>query len=159
MPIRKPRSFWTLLDRVVSEGEAGLLNVVFHPEFERNGLFFAFYTLNDASSQGTGLNNRLSWFRVLEGDPNRADIASETVLINQFDRHVWHNAGGMAFGPDGYLYLTVGDEGSGAGAGQQPKDRPQLLFRHASNRRGHAFGKLASQSSSGGCRELSSSSG
>ena len=108
--------FLDLADRVVSEGEAGLLNVVFHPEFERNGLFFAFYMLNDASSQGTGLHNRLSWFRVLEGDPNRADIASETVLINQFDRHVWHNAGGMAFEADGYLYLTVGDEGSGADA-------------------------------------------
>ena len=76
--------FLDLTDRVISEGEAGLLNVVFHPEFERNGLFFVFYTLNDADSQGTGLHDRLSRFQVLEGDPDRADIASETVLINQF---------------------------------------------------------------------------
>lgn len=92
------------------------LSVVFHPEFERNGFFFVFYTLNATSSQGTGLHDRLSRFRVLEGDPDRADITSEIVLLNQFDRHVWHNAGGMAFGPDGYLYLTVGDERSGADA-------------------------------------------
>ncbi len=108
--------FLDLTDRVVSGGEAGLLNVVFHPQFERNGFFFVFYTLNDVSSQGTGLHDRLSRFRVLEGDSDRADVASEIVLLNQFDRHVWHNGGGMAFGPDGYLYLTVGDEGSGADA-------------------------------------------
>lgn len=99
--------FLDLTDRVVSEGETGLLNVVFHPEFERNGFFFVFYTLNATRSQGTGLHDRLSRFRVLEGDPDRADITSEIVLLNQFDRHVWHNAGGMAFGPDSYLYLTV----------------------------------------------------
>ncbi len=108
--------FLDIADRVVSKDEAGLLDVAFHPEFERNGFFFVFYTLNDASSQGTGLHDRLSRFRVSEDDPNRADAGSEVVLINQFDRHVWHNAGGMAFGPDGYLYLTVGDEGWGADA-------------------------------------------
>lgn len=62
------------------------------------------------------LHDRLSRFRVLDGDLDQADPASEIVLINQFDRHIWHNAGGMAFVPDGYLYLTVGDEGSGADA-------------------------------------------
>ncbi|MCS1408847.1 MAG: Quinoprotein glucose dehydrogenase B [Verrucomicrobia subdivision 3 bacterium] len=112
----RPRAsvFLDLSDRTVSEEEAGLLNLAFHPEFQQNGFFFVFYTLNDISSQGAGLHDRLSRFQVMADDPDQADVASEAVLINQFDRHLWHNAGGLAFGPDGYLYLTVGDEGSGS---------------------------------------------
>lgn len=106
--------FLDLSERTVAEEESGLLNLAFHPDYANNGYFFVFYTLNSESPQGTGLHDRLARFQVSDEDPNRADPASETVLINQYDRGVWHNAGALAFGPDGYLYLTVGDEGGGS---------------------------------------------
>ena len=108
--------FLDLTDRVHFEQEGGLLDLAFHPRFRENGLFFVFYTLDDTSAQGSGLHDRLSRFRVMEGNPERADPESEAVLINQFDRHIWHNAGCLEFGPDGYLYVSLGDEGWGEDA-------------------------------------------
>ncbi|MGH8672588.1 MAG: PQQ-dependent sugar dehydrogenase [Burkholderiales bacterium] len=96
--------FLDIRDRVESGGEKGLLSVVFHPRFKQNGLFFVDYT-----TRRDGLRSVISRFRALDG--NRADRRSETVLLEipqPFDNH---NGGQLAFGPDGYLYIGMGDGG------------------------------------------------
>jgi uncharacterized repeat protein (TIGR03806 family) len=92
--------------------ERGLLALAFHPNFATNGQFFVWYTTT-ATTSATGLHNRLSRFRVSATDPNAADFASEQPLLTQRDEANNHNGGQLAFGPDGYLYLSLGDEGGG----------------------------------------------
>jgi len=84
--------------------EQGLLGLAFHPNYAENGLFYVNYTDRDG-------NTVISRFQVTS-DPNVADPNSEMILlrVNQPFRN--HNGGGMAFGPDGYLYLGLGDGGS-----------------------------------------------
>ena len=110
--------FFDISSRVDSHGEGGLLGLAFHPGFQNNRLFFVFYTAQ-ASSQDLngqtriGLHDRLSRFQVYPNNPNRGDEASEQNLISQYDRASNHNGGDIHFGPDGYLYVSLGDEGGG----------------------------------------------
>ncbi|MEM7657499.1 MAG: PA14 domain-containing protein [Bacteroidota bacterium] len=108
----------TLLDisaQVKTSGDEGLLGVVFHPEFGQAGspnsqYLYVFYRYTPDRSVNNLAYCRLSRFYMNPGTlVMPAD--SEYVLINQYDRHAWHNGGGMFFGPDGFLYLTIGDEG------------------------------------------------
>ncbi|MBI5770234.1 MAG: PQQ-dependent sugar dehydrogenase [Verrucomicrobia bacterium] len=92
--------------------ERGLLALAFHPAFATNGQFYVWWTLNTTTAAGTGLHDRLSRFRVSANDPNVAEPTSEQPLLSQRDEAGNHNGGQLAFGPDGYLYLSVGDEGN-----------------------------------------------
>jgi glucose/arabinose dehydrogenase len=87
-------------------GERGLLNIAFHPDYETNGLFDVYYT----NTSGNVVVARYS----VSADPNVADAASGQIVLTiahpSFDNH---NGGGLIFGPDGYLYISVGDGGSG----------------------------------------------
>ena len=97
--------FLNIEDRVGGRGnEQGLLGLAFHPNYAESGLFYVNYTDKDG-------NTVISRFQATS-DPNVADPNSEMVLlrVNQPFRN--HNGGGMAFGPDGYLYLGLGDGGS-----------------------------------------------
>lgn len=86
-------------------GERGLLGLAFHPNYSENGYFYVNYTdRND--------NTSISRFRV-SADPNRADPGSETRLLWVEQPFRNHNGGAVEFGPDGYLYLGLGDGGSG----------------------------------------------
>ncbi|PAW61823.1 MAG: hypothetical protein B9S34_16000 [Opitutia bacterium Tous-C1TDCM] len=112
------RVFLDLTDRVAvtptsTSDERGLLALAFHPRFASNGFFYVWYTVNATTAAGTGLHNRLARFRVNPADPNVADPASETPLLTQRDEASNHNGGELLFGPDGYLYLSLGDEGGG----------------------------------------------
>jgi glucose/arabinose dehydrogenase len=91
--------------------ERGLLALAFHPNYATNGQFYVWWTLNTTTAAGTGLHDRLSRFRV-SIDPNVADPNSEQALISQRDEAGNHNGGQLAFGSDGYLYLSIGDEGA-----------------------------------------------
>ena len=106
--------------------DCGLLGFVFHPQYGQagspnRGYIYVYYqyqlpgNIQGSSTvrpgESTPSYNRLSRLTVPDGslvaDPN-----SELVLINQFDRDVWHNGGGICFGADGFLYLSNGDEGA-----------------------------------------------
>jgi glucose/arabinose dehydrogenase len=89
------------------ENEQGFLGLVFHPKHKTNGEFFVFYTLKNEKK-----TNVLSRFRVRHDDPNRADLDSEEVLL-RISRPFWnHDGGTICFGPDGYLYVALGDGGA-----------------------------------------------
>lgn len=90
------------------KGECGVLGLAFHPDFARNGRFFVYYSLRI----GGQLHQRVSRFHVSSSDANLADMASEQPLITQLDPANNHNGGDLHFGPDGFLYISVGDGGS-----------------------------------------------
>ena len=100
-----PDPFLDIHDRVDSGGEKGLLSVAFHPRFRENGFFYVNYTANR-----NGLHTVVSRFRVAEG--KRVDPADETVLLRIDQPYSNHNGGQIAFGPDGYLYIGMGDGGA-----------------------------------------------
>lgn len=106
-------TFLDLRSGLVTGGEQGLLGLAFHPGYARNGRFFVFRTVT-ATTRGNAnrLHDRLSEFRVSEANPQRAATA-ETILFQQYDQAGNHNGGDLAFGPDGYLYVSLGDEGGG----------------------------------------------
>lgn len=91
--------------------ERGLLALAFHPNYATNGQFFVWHTVTTTTTAGSGLHDRLSRFRVSAADPNVADPTSDQPLITQRDEADNHNGGQLLFGPDGYLYLSIGDEG------------------------------------------------
>lgn len=100
------------------QNEEGLLGLAFHPKFKENGEFFVFYT--DVKAE---MANVVSRFRVSREHPNQADPASEEEIL-RFEKPYWnHDGGTLAFGPDGYLYVTHGD----GGAGNDPHENGQNL--------------------------------
>lgn len=117
---REPQPFLDLKSRIVplkpEHEERGLLGLAFHPEFKDNGKFYVYYTapLRPGAPRGWNCTSTISEFRVSSDSPGRADSASERVLLLIDQPQSNHNAGTLAFGPDGFLYISVGD-GGGAG--------------------------------------------
>ncbi|RYD23255.1 MAG: hypothetical protein EOP88_04860 [Verrucomicrobiaceae bacterium] len=90
--------------------ECGLLGLAFHPQYAANRFFYIFYSVTKSGAR----YQRVSRFTTQSGNPNLADTGSEKILIEQLDDRDNHNGGDLHFGPtDGYLYISVGDEGSG----------------------------------------------
>lgn len=115
-----PVVFLDIAARVISGGERGLLGLAFHPHFRSNRRFFVNYT---RSSDGATV---IAEYRASSGDPNVAD-PTETVLLvipQPFDNH---NGGMIEFGPDGYLYIGMGDGGSANDPGNRAQDINNLL--------------------------------
>ena len=96
-----------------TSGEQGLIGLAFHPSYATNGYFFIFYSV----TKGGTTFERLSRFRVQPGNPALADAASELILLEQADDYDNHNGSALHFGPDGYLYVSLGDEGNQNDAG------------------------------------------
>lgn len=88
--------------------EEGLLGLAFHPNYKENGQFFVYY-----SAEGMPRKSKVSRFQVSADDPNKADPKSETTLMEIDQPYGNHNGGSIEFGPDGYLYIGLGDGGSG----------------------------------------------
>jgi glucose/arabinose dehydrogenase len=107
--------FLDLSSRISTGGERGLLGLAFHSQYAQNGIFVVNYTNPSGDT-------RISRF-VVSGSPDVADAGSEQVLLSVAQPFSNHNAGMVAFGPDGYLYIALGDGGSGGdpqGNGQDP---------------------------------------
>lgn len=101
--------------------EQGLLGLAFHPDFETNGYFYVNYTAPAPD------RTVVSRFTVSEDDENRANSASETVLLTFNQPYSNHNGGHLSFGPDGYLYIAAGDGGSAGDPENNGQDRSTLL--------------------------------
>jgi glucose/arabinose dehydrogenase/mono/diheme cytochrome c family protein len=91
--------------------ESGLLGLAFHPGYATNGYFYVFASRTMTTSQGSGRHQRISRFTTVPPDANVASTNTELPLITQIDTQPNHNGGDLHFGPDGYLYATIGDEG------------------------------------------------
>ncbi len=100
-----PSPFLDISARVKGDGEQGLLSVAFHPQYAQNGWLYVYYTNLDGDSH-------ISRFAVT-ADPDSADAASEQLVLFVAQPFVNHNGGLLAFGPDGMLYIGLGDGGSG----------------------------------------------
>ena len=94
-------------DPTSSNDERGLLGMAFHPNFPTDPRVYFYYT---ATEPGLGLVDRVSQFRSTNGGTS-LDLASEIVLFNVDDPEDNHNGGNIAFGPDGFLYIGIGDGG------------------------------------------------
>ena len=118
-----PDPFLDISDRVKTDFlEQGLLGLAFHPDFANNGLFYVYY--NDYQTTG---DNMLVEFHVSANDPNMADPDSGRLLLTQDKPFVNHNGGTIKFGPDGYLYIAMGDGGLAGDPYDNAQDLGQLL--------------------------------
>jgi glucose/arabinose dehydrogenase len=91
------------------ENEEGLLGLAFHPRYKENGEFFVYYSLKPTRENPHV--TAVSRFRVSPDDPNRALPDSEEEVIRIEHRYWNHKGGTIVFGPDGYLYIGLGDGG------------------------------------------------
>ena len=113
-----PEPFLDLRSRIVplmpAFDERGVLGLAFHPGYAGNGRFFVYYSapLRPGAPAGYDVTARISEFRVSAANANRADPASERVLLEVDKPQFNHNGGTLLFGPsDGYLYISLGDGG------------------------------------------------
>ena len=105
--------FLDLTGLVSTGGERGLLGMAFHPNYSTNGYFYLNYT-------NTGGSTVIVRYQV-SADPNIANAASATILLTIPQPYSNHNGGHLAFGPDGFLYIGMGD----GGASGDPENRSQ----------------------------------
>jgi glucose/arabinose dehydrogenase len=114
-----PTVFLDITARVLSGGERGLLGLAFHPGYRINGRFFVNYTRRPDG------DTVIAEYRV-SVDPNVAD-PTETVLLTVVQPFANHNGGMVEFGPDGFLYLALGDGGSGNDPGNRAQNLAEVL--------------------------------
>lgn len=103
-----------------SANERGLLGLCFHPDYASNGYFYVHYT--NASGQST-----ISRFSRSDNDENFADPNTEKIILQVSHPFNNHNAGDLEFGSDGYLYIGMGDGGSGGDPGNRSQNPTTLL--------------------------------
>lgn len=120
--------FLSLTANLLTSSEQGLLGLAFHPDYANNGRFFVFRTPRTGPSGTLSAYNVLSEFRVDPTNPHRGDPTSEIPIFRQRDEASNHNGGDLHFGPDGYLYVALGDEGAGNDAYNNSQRIDRELF-------------------------------
>lgn len=98
--------FLDISRRVLYGGEQGLLGLAFHPNYKANGYFYVDYLADNP------WRTIIARYSTMTVDPNRADENSELILLVVDQPFANHKGGQLAFGPDGYLYIALGDGGS-----------------------------------------------
>ncbi|MEP7294204.1 MAG: PQQ-dependent sugar dehydrogenase, partial [Chloroflexota bacterium] len=93
--------------------ERGVLGLTFHPDYASNGRFFVYYTipLRDGAPEGWDHTNVVGEVNVSADNPNVADLASLKTVLQIDQPQFNHDSGHITFGPDGYLYIPIGDGG------------------------------------------------
>jgi len=117
-------SYSTFLDfksEVTYGGEQGLLGLAFHPNYSSNGYFYLYY-IDEGNEDSV-----ISRFSVNGTDPNKGNKTSEVEILRVPQPYANHNGGQIAFGPDGYLYIALGDGGSGFDPLNHAQNRSTLL--------------------------------
>ena len=118
--------FLELPDPMSKDNEEGLLGLAFHPKYKQNGEFFVYYSADDKAKGGPSRRSIVSRFKVSKEDPRKADPKSEErIWIGPDDPFGNHNGGCIEFGPDGFLYISLGDSGAAndpLNTGQNPTD-------------------------------------
>ena len=134
----KTNEFLNIVDREPAAAyEEGLLSIAFHPDFKSNGIFYIYYNQpNSNYSQPKPNNVQSSFFprrsviselKVSADDTNRADMKSERILLEVPQPFANHKGGQLTFGPDGYLYLGLGDGGLGGDPFNNAQNSASLL--------------------------------
>ncbi|MDP2890838.1 MAG: PQQ-dependent sugar dehydrogenase [Bacteroidota bacterium] len=118
--IVRTQPFLDIHDRVTFGGERGLLGLAFHPDYKTNGFFYVNYV-------GPGDITNISRFKVNSGNPEIADPTSELKIMTITQPYSNHNGGTLCFGPDGYLYIGLGDGGSSGDPGNRSQNPMTLL--------------------------------
>jgi glucose/arabinose dehydrogenase len=113
--------FLDIHDRVISGGELGLLGLAFSPQFNESGVFYVYYTADNP------LRSVISRFSVASASSRQADVNSERVVLQIEQPFSNHNGGQIAFGPDGYLYIGLGDGGGEGDPLGNAQNRSTLL--------------------------------
>ena len=116
-----PTAFLDINSKLLFSGERGLLGLAFHPNYAQNGYFYVNYTDN------TGGDTILERYQVDPNNPDLALLASSFTLIEIDQPYSNHNGGWISFGPDGYLYVGMGDGGSGGDPGNRAQNGQELL--------------------------------
>jgi quinoprotein glucose dehydrogenase len=113
------KEFLNIEDRKPYNGsnEEGLMSIAFHPGFKTNGLFYIYYNQQNNPNQHSNPQNYMrrsviSEFKVSATNADQADLSSERILLQVPQPFSNHKGGEVAFGPDGYLYLGLGDGGA-----------------------------------------------
>ena len=113
-------TFLDISSEITFGGERGLLGLAFHPNYTSNGIFYVDYTNNSGDTI-------ISRFKVSDINPNQANQTSEVEILKVIQPYSNHNGGQIAFGPDGYLYIGLGDGGSGGDPQGNGQNRQTLL--------------------------------
>lgn len=116
------RTFLDLTDRplIKQQFEEGLLGLAFHPDYAKNRKFYIYYSLQDPK------HTVVSEMQTSADDPGKADPSTERILL-EVPQPFWnHNSGNILFGPDGYLYIAIGD----GGKANDPQRFSQNTFVH-----------------------------
>ena len=112
--------FLNIQSSISTGSERGLLGLAFHPNYSNNGYFYVNYTNNSG-------NTVVARFTRNSMDNNLADAASQNILMTVTQPYSNHNGGDLTFGPDGYLYIALGDGGSGGDPGDRAQNLNTLL--------------------------------
>lgn len=116
-----PTPFASLRTRILTGGERGLLGLAFHPDYATNGYFFVNYT---RAGDGATVVERFG----TSANPDVANLTSGAIMAGPIAQpYSNHNAGCIQFGPDGYLYVSVGDGGSAGDPGCRAQNGQSLL--------------------------------